>query len=449
MPNRKHVAKKTAILHRGSCKDQGGHDPRHGVMIWGDEAEALDEHENGRRKVTVRGKTGWVEEHALASEHPLECYFIDVGQGDATFIVTPGGKKILIDGGLNQRALGFLAWKYRLEEPSTKLVIDLLVLSHADGDHLDGLMPIISHPRIHVRKIVHSGVAVYAEGAYATSLGKTSDDDGRKYLVTRHSSLRELSPSELSPSFRAFYDAVDRERTTYEAVDSTTHDIDVGDPKIRLEVLGPRLLAHPRTGAPCLPWLGGESQTINGHSVVLRLTYGDVSVLLPGDINTAGSRHLLADPKIRARLPAHVLKAPHHGSKEYLPEFLAAVAPQIAVISSGDDVDHGHPRAAFLGAIGRAMRSATPLVFSTEIAGNFVELHEPSGDEIDVGVNGFARARQLFKRRLHGMINVRSDGKQLYAFRRVAAGYAWESYGPLEAVEPSDRGRPKTTVDEP
>lgn len=441
MANRKHVVKKTSSLYRGSGKDRSGHDHRHGVMIWGDEVEALDEHEHGRRKVSFRGKDGWVEEHALANEHPLECYFIDVGQGDATFIVTPSGKKILIDGGLNQRALGFLAWKYRLEEPSTKLVIDLLVLSHADGDHLDGLMPIVAHPRIHVRKIIHSGIAVYAEKAYATSLGKTSENDGRKYLVTRHSSLRELSPSELSTSYRSFYDAVDRERTAYEAVDSTTADIDIGDPKVQLEVLGPRLVEHPRTGAPCLPWLGSEAETINGHSVVLRLTYGEVSVLLPGDINTAGSRHLLADPGIRARLSAHVFKAPHHGSSKFAPELLAAVAPQIAVISSGDDVDHGHPRAAFLGAVGRVMRSATPLVFSTEIAGNFVELHEPSGDEVDVASNGFARARTLFKRRLHGMINVRTDGKHLYAFRRVAAGYAWESYGPLAAAAPDDRGK--------
>ena len=62
-------------------------------------------------------------------------YFIDVGTGDSAIVVTPGRKKILIDGGLNKRALGFLAWKYRLDKPNN-LVIDLLVLTHADDDHI-------------------------------------------------------------------------------------------------------------------------------------------------------------------------------------------------------------------------------------------------------------------------------------------------------------------------
>jgi phosphoribosyl 1,2-cyclic phosphodiesterase len=65
-------------------------------------------------------------------------YSIDVGQGDATFIVTPNRKKILIDGGLNRRALGFLIWRYRLDKPENSVDIDLMVLTHADSDHLKG-----------------------------------------------------------------------------------------------------------------------------------------------------------------------------------------------------------------------------------------------------------------------------------------------------------------------
>lgn len=438
MVSRRYVDKKTAQLHREAHKDEESRDPRLGVLIYGDEVELADGHENGRREVTVRGKSGWIDEDALGTRPALECYFIDVGQGDATFIVTPGRKKILIDGGFNRRALGFLAWKYRLDEPSSPpLVIDLLVLSHADGDHIDGLMPIIAHPRVHVRKIIHSGIAVYAEDVHETPLGDTEEIDGRRYLLTRHDALHELAPSDLSPSFLSFYQSVDRERTIYEAVDSTSPDIDLGEEGLRLEVLGPRLLPHPQTHEPCLPWLGSGAQTINGHSVVLRLTYDQVSVLLPGDINKAGSRHLLGDPSFRERLAAHVLKAPHHGSHEFEPALLEGVTPQIAVISSGDDVDHGHPRAVFVGSIARAMRSPTPLVFSTEIAANFVEVHEPSHQGHDPA-HGLARERHLFKRRLHGMINVRTDGKQLYAFRRVMAGYAWESYGPLEAAAPDE-----------
>ena len=182
-------------------------------------------------------------------------------------------------------------------------------------------------------------------------------------------------------------------------------------------MLGPRLVDVPGMGA-LLPWFTDEPHTINGHSVVLRLTCGDARFLFSGDVNVAGSRNLLADPALAGRLDAHVLKAPHHGSSEFAPAFLEAVRPQITVISSGDDRDYGHPRADFLGAIGRAMRSAKPLLFSTEIAANFKEIGEPPTPElprtlsaVDAGIdNAMAVYRKVFKKRLNGMINVRSDG---------------------------------------
>ena len=105
----------------------------------------------------------------------------------------------------------------------------------------------------------------------------------------------------------------------------------------------------------------------------------------------------------------------------------------MSVISSGDDPDHGHPRASLLGAVGHASRS-NPLIFATEIAATFVEAGEVAPAAGAAGPD--AAARILFKRRLHGMINVRSDGHRLYAARRVNAGYWWESYGPIQAGPP-------------
>ena len=49
---------------------------------------------------------------------------------------------------------------------------------------------------------------------------------------------------------------------------------------------------------------------------------------------------------------------------------------------------------------------------------------------------GNETARPRFKLMLPGIINVRSDGQHLYAFRRVNAGYQWESYGPLAPAPP-------------
>ncbi|MEZ4299051.1 MAG: MBL fold metallo-hydrolase [Polyangiaceae bacterium] len=433
------VNAKTAIAHLAPAADAEGHDRRSGILIFGDEVDATHKVQHGRRLVQFRGRKTWIDDDKLGEERSLECYFIDVGTGDSTFIVTPAGKKILIDGGLNRRALGFLAWKYRLHKTDEALDLDLLVLSHADDDHLAGLAPILSDPRIRVHRIVHSGIAKFNAPAMPTGIGDVGVVNGQKVLLTRHHTLDDLRTSDLSSDYRTFYQAIRRERVDYQAVDSTTPPLQLGDPEVQIEVLGPRLVPDPATGAAYLPWLGSEGKTINGHSVVLRLTYRDVTILLPGDINQAGARHLMEDRHLRELLPAHVFKAPHHGSHDFEPAWLELVRPQISVISSGDDRDHGHPRAVFTGAIGRVSRSQAPLVFSTEIGGRFVELSAAQPDTPPAGApegeraSRYERPARLFKRSLHGMINVRTDGRDLYAARRVAASYQWESYGPVRA----------------
>ncbi len=425
------VSKKTSYLYEA---DTGS--ARKMVLIYGDEVNAQPPAVNGRMKAEFRGQKGYIKEEHLGNAPSLEIYFIDVGQGDSTFIVTPNRKKILIDGGINKRAFGFLAWKYRFDKDGPPIDIDLLVLSHADGDHIDGLVPIIQHPRINVRKIVHNGIATFNEGAFDTALGNL--DSNKDYLTTRHDEIGELNGLDISESFGAWHRAVTAESTQYNAVDSTTGQIDVGDPDISIDILGPRLDMH--RGKPAYRWLGGEAQTINGHSVVLRLTNAGVSMLFSGDLNSKGSDILLEDPVISSKLSAHVFKAPHHGSHDFQLAFLNAIRPQISIISSGDDPDHGHPRAVFIGAAGRASRSNEPLIFSTEIAATFVETGakenktETGIEDVNVRspeINSIART--LFKRRLHGMINVRTDGKDIYAARRVATGYWWESYGPIKA----------------
>jgi competence protein ComEC len=405
------------------------------VLIFGDEVETKGSSVNGRTPAVFRGEPGYITDSHLGQTAALELYFIDVGQGDATFIVTPGRKKILIDGGQNERALGFLAWKYRLDKAGPPIDLDLLVLSHADADHLNGLTPIVKHPQVNVKKVVHSGIATFQDGAFATTLGNL--DTTETHLVTRHQHLADLAGLPLSDDFAAWRDALTAEGVEYTAVDAAFGNLDVGDPAITVEVVGP--LLDMVAGASALPWFNNVSHTINGHSVILRLTYQNVAVFFAGDLNVPGAKHLLAQPALAAKMDAHVFKAPHHGSHEFHPPLLQAIRPQISVISSGDEPDHGHPRASFIGGVGLASRSTEPLVFSTEIAATFVEAGETEAPDEDVHLAGEdfttlaanAKARRLFKRRLHGMINVRTDGQKLYAARRVAAGYWWESYGPL------------------
>ena len=428
MPLR-YISTKSTVFHPDAHTDS-----QEFVLLFGDAVETTGPQENNRSEVIYRNRTGWVRSDRLMEDHPLEMYFIDVGQGDSAFIVTPGGRKILIDGGRGNEAFQFLAWKYRLDAADPQPVtIDLMVVSHADDDHIAGLVAILANPLIEVREIVHSGIAKYGAG-FDTELGNTSGAGAARVLTTRHDGIADLAGQNLNQTMTRWRTAVEAEAgLAYRAVDATTGQIDVGDPTVALHVLGPRLVDHPGVGGPVFPWLGSAARTVNGHSVVLRLDCGDVRVLLPGDVNDRGARHLMQDAAFRAAADAHVFKAPHHGSHEFDDAFLSAIQPQISVVSSGESPDHGHPRANFLGTVGKVSRSAEPLVFSTELVAHFAvdqDAEAPDADDdadpTDPAMLGQARRR--FKKRLNGLINVRTDGTDIYCARRVAAGYQFVTY---------------------
>jgi len=105
--------------------------------------------------------------------------------------------------------------------------------------------------------------------------------------------------------------------------------IDLGDGAI-MDVLNP----------PQEPLEGTDSDTDN-NGVVLRLSMGDISFLLTADLYADGERYL-SDQGVELR--STVLQVAHHGSDtSTTPGFLAAVAPQVAVISAGADNPFGHP----------------------------------------------------------------------------------------------------------
>ena len=435
---RRFVKKRT---HRFRFTNEAGESSSY-VLIFGDEVSTstVPAPSGGSyRSVRYRGRLGeWVPP-PLSTQRPTEMYFLDVGQGDAAFIVTPNDTKILVDGGLQEIALGFLIWKYRLDVGSNQVVIDHLFLSHADKDHVEGLIPVLRHPRITVRNIYHNGIGLFDSG-FNTKIGQRSG--GR--LTTVHSSTHDLHNLDLASgrgaAFAKWITAVRATNAHYERLDRSRGVLDVGDPDIQVEITGP--IHDPSDGS--LPWMRDVAHTINGNSLTFRYTHGNVRAFFSGDLNIEGSAALLAPPDGPLNVNAHILKAPHHGSHEFSEELFAAVHPMITVISSGEVPDHGHPRANFLGTIGRSGRGPEPLVFSTELAALFVDTHDPeavaaagSGDSLDsitFAEAQAAEAHQRFKKVLPGIINVRTDGEAMYAFRRVQQGYQWESYGPIHPV---------------
>jgi competence protein ComEC len=81
----------------------------------------------------------------------------------------------------------------------------------------------------------------------------------------------------------------------------------------------------------------------------MRLQYGGRTILLPGDAEKQVEYQMLSEDE-PALLHADVLKVGHHGSKNSrVPDFLDAVAPQISIISAGEENPHGHPSPELLG----------------------------------------------------------------------------------------------------
>ena len=213
----------------------------------------------------------------------LHVHFLDVGQGDAALVRTPGGYNVLIDGGPSGEDT-LLAVDRLL--PIWDRKIDVAVLSQPDADHRTGITEMAKRGRI--SRLLAPPVA---------------EDDGW---------LRELSATKAT--------LVDGRAGTVVTLPDGTW----------LEVI------HPPS-----PAMTGTSSDPNNNSLVVRLHFGEATVLFTGDVEMAGEGVLLEQS---AELSADVLKVAHHGSDTSTTlEFLAAVAPSIAVISVGSDNTYGHP----------------------------------------------------------------------------------------------------------
>jgi competence protein ComEC len=146
--------------------------------------------------------------------------------------------------------------------------------------------------------------------------------------------LREFRPREVWEGIPVPRDeAITALRTATEAAGARWANVYAGD---RLVVDGVEVVAwHPRRAE----W---ERQKVrNDDSIVLELRWRDVSVLLTGDIGRTVERGLAA---AIPPAPLRVLKIPHHGSlTSSAPEFLAALRPQLAIVSAGRGNHFGHP----------------------------------------------------------------------------------------------------------
>ncbi|MCP9493359.1 MAG: ComEC/Rec2 family competence protein [Pyrinomonadaceae bacterium MAG19_C2-C3] len=253
----------------------------------------------------------------------LRVDFLDVGQGDAALVTLPDGTTMLVDGG---GRVGFSRRTQRTNdkasdtdddnndvapdfEPDTPRIgeavvseylwwrgldrVDYLVATHADADHIEGLSDVARN--FNVR---------------AAFVGRTPSRDAE---------------------YRAFAETLARENVPVEVLNAGDR-LRFGEATIEVE--NPRALTDLTIN---------RVASSNNDSLVLRVRYGERSILLTADIEAATEARLVRD---MANLRSDVIKVAHHGSRTSSTEaFVEKVAPALAVISVGQRSPYNHPAA--------------------------------------------------------------------------------------------------------
>jgi len=210
--------------------------------------------------------------------------FLDVGQGDAMLITSPLGRQVLIDGGASSQVLSGLRSQMSLFDKD----IDMVIATHADQDHVGGLVDVIRN--YDVQTVGYNGLD--AGGVAFREFARTVDEFQVPVQTLRAGSRIRI------------------------------------DRELYLEVL--------------FPYEGYIHDDANEHSLVMRLVYGDTSLLLTGDVGVEVEQALV--DIYGNHLQSDVLKLGHHGSKTSSSSvFLDIVDPEYAVVSASCDNRFGHP----------------------------------------------------------------------------------------------------------
>lgn len=443
------------------------------TLLWGDLVHEL-ETQGDFTKITARERTGWVPTNALSDTSLLEIYVTDCGQGDAILVKTPNGKWHLLDGGTmlgkqmtKTGAPNFVRWKFIKDLMEPKVSLENVFLTHADLDHFGGLIDLFSghlydddrgaRPfEIDVQNFYHNGMARFKD---APPLGAgqsgrvTAFPRGDHGINPKGKFIAELLDNSATflparpfdddfGGLAALASLIPHNVRRLSYLDKHVPGYGPGENQVTMRVLGP-ILEEFAPGKFGLRDLGPESFTRNGHSIVIRLDYGQARILLTGDLNTLSQRLLLSYHPA-SEFAVDVAKACHHGAEDIDISFTKAIKARATIISSGDNEAYSHPRPLAMGASARYGREAVgldgkalpPLTYSTELARSVklcfaksveVDLAEAPPPKKEIVEDSKTRVmpdqdKAKYRRLpftpiatdlIYGLVNVRTDGKYI------------------------------------
>jgi competence protein ComEC len=215
----------------------------------------------------------------------LKFAVLDIGQGDALYIESPTGVQVIVDGGPNKTLMkeisALVPWYDRH--------IDMIVVTNPDRDHYEGFIPLLDKYSVDV--VLEPGTTNPNE-AYKILEDKIKEKNIPKILAKKGQRV-ELGGG-------AYIDIIFPDRDV-------------------------------------------SGLTPNDGSIVMKLVYGDTSIMLQGD-STAKIEEYLRNSVASTTLRSTVLKVGHHGSRtSSTVGYVKAVSPEIALASSGKENDYRHP----------------------------------------------------------------------------------------------------------
>jgi beta-lactamase superfamily II metal-dependent hydrolase len=318
-------------------------------------------------------------EHNPEEKDLLRVWMVYVNQGDGLLIQLPPrcnygpGKRerieILVDAGSNptsqaNRMSEFIQALYEPETPR----IEYAVLSHHDQDHVAGLTHLLAETTIPLERIYHNGLASYVAGVRGFPTNFEPDNavcDFEKGTLKRGMAFLENDKKRMQTSYLIDDLSSLRQRFQADELHEIYNDLAeaiVSRPASRSVIafdragLGRNFIGEQEAAlarganlaglsfevfwplSPCRKY-GDWGETINGNSVVFKLTYGDFEMLFTGDMNQHSEDALLKELDAhggRDLLECDVLKVPHHGSKHGIDDFFEAAAPVVSVASMGN-----------------------------------------------------------------------------------------------------------------
>jgi competence protein ComEC len=289
----------------------------------------------------------------------LQVHVLDVGpiEGDSILIVSPGGKSVLIDAGDAGKGKVILEAlkRYKIEK------LDYFIATHPHPDHIGGADEVMNG--IKVATVIDNGVDLSTPPPPAAPVkGKGSK--------ARPAPTPTPSKKSKTKSVNSFFDEYK------EAIAKVGAQYEKAEPGKKYDLGGGAILS---VLAPSEPYFtkdqmkGGGNDT-NANSIVLRLDYGDFSMLFMGDAEEQTEARLVSkDLDLKAR----IIKIAHHGSKYATSEgFLKRVQPEAAIISDGAWNRYGHPAQSVLD----RLKAANVKLYRTDLQGEITIVTKGKAD---------------------------------------------------------------------